>query len=186
MSEKTFSNPAAVGLAGFGGTTLLLQFHNLGFCGTGSVVWAAIFFGGLMQFIVGLQEFRTANNFGYAVFSTYGAFWMALGGIFLGINYGILKVGNPEIGCFMVVFTIITAIFMMGSFKQNGVLAFTFVTLLIGFICLDISLLGNMPLFTLIAGIDLTICALSAWYLMAHVIYSQFGWNLPVGKAWIK
>lgn len=32
MSDKPQSNPAVVGLAGFGGTTLLLQFHNLGLC----------------------------------------------------------------------------------------------------------------------------------------------------------
>lgn len=139
-----------------------------------------------MQLIAGLQEFKTGNNFGYAVFSTYGAFWMALGGIFLGTQYGILNVGAAEIGWFMVVFTIITAIFFIGSLKQNGVLAFTFITLLLGFIFLDISLLADMPVFSKIAGADLAICALSAWYLMAHVIFTQFGWNLPVGKAWKK
>jgi succinate-acetate transporter protein len=186
LTEKTFSNPAVVGLAGFGGTTLLLQFHNLGLCGSGSVLWAAIFFGGLMQLIAGLQEFRTGNNFGYAVFSTYGAFWMALGGIFLSNACGIMKISGTEIGWFMVIFTLITLIFFIGSMKQNGILAFTFLTLLCGFICLDISLLLNVSIFTFIAGIDLAICALSAWYLMAHAIFPSIGWDLPVGKPWIK
>jgi len=163
-----------------------LQLHNFGLCGTGSVVWAAIFFGGLMQLVAGFHEFKTGNSFGYAVFSTYGAFWMALGGIFLGMHYGILKVGTPELGCFMLVFTLITVIFMIGSFKQHTVLALAFVTLLIGFICLDIALLGGVKIFTTIAAIDLTICSFVAWYLMAHIIYAQLGWNLPVGKAWIK
>ena len=55
MSEKPIlGNPAVVGLAGFGGTTLLLQFHNLGLCGVGPVIWAAIFFCGLAQLIAGL------------------------------------------------------------------------------------------------------------------------------------
>jgi uncharacterized protein len=186
MSDKPLSNPAVVGLAGFGGTTMLLQFHNLGLCGVGSVFWAAIFFGGLMQLIAGLQEFKTCNNFGYAAFSTYGAFWMALGGCFLGAGYGILRIGTTEIGWFLVVFTLITCIFFIGSMKQSGMLAFTFLTLLIGFIFLDISLLGGMPVFSILAGIDLIICALSAWYLMAHGLFTQLGWNLPTGKSWIK
>jgi succinate-acetate transporter protein len=33
LTNTSLSNPAAVGFAGFGGTTLLLQFHNLGFSG---------------------------------------------------------------------------------------------------------------------------------------------------------
>ncbi|HSW58896.1 MAG TPA: hypothetical protein VLH15_10860, partial [Dehalococcoidales bacterium] len=41
-SEKTsLANPAAVGLGAFGATTILLQFHNLGFVGTGAVMWLA-------------------------------------------------------------------------------------------------------------------------------------------------
>lgn len=36
--EKKMANPAAVGLAGFGLTTLLLQFHNIGLLGLGPVV----------------------------------------------------------------------------------------------------------------------------------------------------
>ncbi|MDD5648662.1 MAG: acetate uptake transporter [Dehalococcoidia bacterium] len=186
MSDKPQSNPAVVGLAGFGGTTLLLQFHNLGLCGAGSVFWTAVFFGGLMQLIAGFQEFKTGNNFGYAAFSTYGAFWLALGGCLIGTQYGILKISMVEIGWFLVVFTLITCVFFIGTLKQNGMVAFLFLTLLLGFICLDLSFLGGMPVFTVIAGIDLIICALTAWYLMAHGIFTQFGWNLPVGEAWIK
>ena len=154
MAEKTFSNPSVVGLAGFGGTTLLMQFHNLGLCGSGSVIWAAIFFGGLMQFIAGLQEFRTGNNFGYAAFCTYGAFWMALGGILLSNGCGMLQISVAEIGWFMVVFTVITFLFFLGSMKQNGILAFIFLTVLLGFICLDISSLLGIPIFTFVAGIE--------------------------------
>ena len=186
MTEKTFSNPAVIGLAGFGGTTLLMQFHNLGLCGSGSVLWTAIFFGGLLQLIAGLQEFKTCNNFGYAAFSTYGAFWMALGGILLSNGCGVLQISAAEIGWFMVVFTLITFIFFLGSMKQIGILAFIFLTVLLGLTCLDISLLLGITIFTFVAGIDFTICALSAWYLMAHYIFAHFGWNLPVGHAWIK
>ena len=46
MTEIKQGNPAVVGLAGFGLTTLLLQFHNLGWCGTGVVFCAALVLGG--------------------------------------------------------------------------------------------------------------------------------------------
>ena len=186
MEGKSLGNPAVVGLAGFGGTTLLLQFHNLGLCGTGPVIWCAFFFGGLMQLIAGLQEFRTGNNFGFAAFSTYGAFWMALGGILLSMHFDILSLTTTDVGWFLVMFTAITFIFFIGSMKQNKVLAFIFFTLLVGFIFLDISHLGGPAAFTKVAGIDLIICAISAWYLMAHAIFAQLGWNLPVGEPWIK
>jgi len=186
MSEKPLlGNPAVVGLAGFGGTTLLLQFHNLGLCGAGPVFWCGIFFGGLAQLIAGLQEFRTGNNFGFAAFSTYGAFWLALGGILLGANYGMFSISTTDIGWFLVVFTLLTAIYLIGAMRQNGVLSLLFVTLLIGFILLDVSHLGGPAVFTKVAAIDLIICALSAWYLMAHVILAQLGIELPIGKAWI-
>ena len=63
----------------------------------------------------------------------------------------------------------------------------TFTLLLIGFILLDLAHFG-FPWLTKVAGVELIFCALSAWYMMAHVIYAQvFGRDvLPVGKAWIR
>src|SRR5690349_14170637 len=43
-------NPAVVGLAGFGMTTLLLQFHNIGMIGIGPIIWLGLIFGGAAQF----------------------------------------------------------------------------------------------------------------------------------------
>ena len=63
MAETSLGNPAVVGLAGFGTTTLLLQFHNLGLCGTGVVFCCALAFGGFAQLLAGLQEFKAGNNF---------------------------------------------------------------------------------------------------------------------------
>lgn len=44
MSNTKIGNPAVVGLAGFGLTTLLLQFHNLGLMGLGPVVSMAFIY----------------------------------------------------------------------------------------------------------------------------------------------
>ena len=53
MNETKLGNPAVVGLAGFGMTTLILQFHNLGWVGIGPVLWLGLLFGGGAQLIAG-------------------------------------------------------------------------------------------------------------------------------------
>jgi hypothetical protein len=59
----------------------------------------------------------------------------------------------------------------------------TFFTLVLGFIGLDLVFLAGMKNLLTITAWDLVICALLAWYMMAHVIFLQvFGRNvLPVG-----
>ena len=69
------ANPAVVGLAGFGMTTLVLQFHNVGWAGNGPVIWLGLIFGGLAQMIAGFQEQKMGNHFGYSAFVSYGAFY---------------------------------------------------------------------------------------------------------------
>lgn len=190
MTDKnittTLSNPAAVGLAGFGGTTLLLQFHNLGWTGSGVVLCMAFAFGGLAQLVAGLQEFRTGNNFGFCVFTTYGAFWLTIAGILLGVHFNILGITTSDIGWTLVVFTLLTAIFFIGAIRQNNATALIFVTLLVGFILLDIGNLGGGQVWIKVAAVDLIICALCAWYMMSHIILAQVGIRLPVGKPWVK
>jgi succinate-acetate transporter protein len=185
--QPGFGNPAAVGLGAFGATTILLQLHNLGLAGTGVVMWLAFLFGGLAQFIAGLQEFRTGNSFGSAAFVTYGAFWMALGGIFMSMQMGLFNITNTDVGWFLVVFTGLTVIYLIGAMKQNGAMAWVFLTLLIGFILLDIGhLVPGAAVFNKIAAVELIVCALLAWYLMAHVILTPLKIKVPAGKAWVR
>ncbi len=181
-----YANPAAVGLGAFASTTLLLQFHNLGWIGSGVVMWMAFFFGGLAQFIAGFQEFKTGNNFGFAAFTTYGSFWIALAGIFLTINMKWFAIGGQEVGYFLVIFTLLTFIYLFGAMRQNSALAVVFLTLLIGYILLDIHFLSGVQVWLTAAGIELIICALSAYYLMAHVVLTPLGLNIPAGKPWTR
>jgi len=186
-SETNLANPAAVGLGAFGATTLLLQLHNLGLVSTGAVMWLAFFFGGLAQFIAGFQEFRTGNSFGFAAFTTYGAFWIALGGIWLNGQLKFAPISGTDVGWFLVIFTGLTFIYFLGAMRQNSALAWVFLTLLIGFILLDIGhLVPGAEVFNKIAAVELIVCALLAWYLMAHVVLTPLKINVPAGKPWIK
>jgi len=196
MAGQGTANPAAVGLAGFGVTTLLLQFHNLGWCGSGVVFCTALMFGGGAQLIAGFQEFKAGNNFGYSAFTAYGAFWLALGFIFLILNLeslpnsiitGPLKITATDVGYFLLAFTVYTAIMFVASFAVHTAMVLTFLTLLLGFIGLDLVFLEGMKQVLKITAIDLIVCALLALYMMAHVIFLQvYGKNvLPVGGPWV-
>jgi len=71
--------------------------------------------------------------------------------------------------------------------RSMGCWLLPFTLLLIGFILLDLAHFGFQAL-TVVAGYELMLCALAAWYVMAHLIYQDvFGRDvLPVGKPWIK
>ncbi|MDD2389300.1 MAG: acetate uptake transporter [Desulfobacterales bacterium] len=184
MAEQKLANPAAIGLAGFALTTMILQFHNLGWCGVGPIVACGLIYGGLAQMIAGFLEQKTGNTFGFSAFTSYGAFWIALGVIFLLNHFNIYKASTTDVGCFMLVWTFYTAIMFVASMRTNSALAWTFATLLVGFILLVLAHFG-FPAMTKVAAWDLIVCASLAWYVMAHVILADFGVNVPVGKAWI-
>jgi succinate-acetate transporter protein len=186
MEEKKLGNPAVVGLAGFGLTTLMLQFHNVGWMGLGPVIWLGLIFGGMAQLIAGLQELKTGNNFGYCAFTGYGSFWISLALMLLGNNLNIFVLSKTDIGWFLVAWTAFTAILWIGSMRVSAALGLTFTLLLIGFVLLDLAHFG-FPGLTVVAGYELMACAAMAWYIMAHLIFADvFGRDvLPVGKPWI-
>ncbi len=193
MGEAKLGNPAAVGLAGFAMTTFILQIHNLGWVDLTPVLWIGIFYGGLAQFVAGYFEFKVGNNFGFSAFVSYGAFWIALAlFIIFGTNadldkaYPVLKLTSQGLGYFLLAWTIYTAIMFIAAMRHNGVLAFLFLTLLVGFAGLVVKELAGNAFIGTLAAWDLLLCAFTAWYLMAHVILADVGVNLPVGKAWLK
>ena len=187
MAEQKLGNPAVVGLAGFGLTTLVLQFHNIGWMPSiGPVVWLGLIFGGLAQLIAGLQEQKTGNNFCYCAFTSYGAFWIALALMLIANIFDLFKASTEDVGWFLVAWTLFTAILWVGSLRIHGAMAVTFSLLLAGFVLLDLAHFGY-PQMTVVAGYTLILCALSAWYMMARIILNElYGRELlPAGKAWL-
>ncbi|MFV0290917.1 MAG: acetate uptake transporter [Mangrovibacterium sp.] len=187
MENGKLANPAVVGLSGFGLTTLLLQFHNIGLIGIGPVFAMAIAFGGLAQFIAGFLEHKMGNNFGFTAFTAYGAFWLGLAAIWLCNHFGVLSSNHHEVGFYLLAWTLFTAILWIGSMFIHAAMAWTFTTLLAGFILL---VLGHFvaPMFNVVAGYVLIVCALVAWYMMATIVINQVAGRevLKNGKAWIK
>jgi uncharacterized protein len=172
MIEKKNGNPAVVGLAGFGMTTLLLQFHNIGLMGLGPVLSMGFIFGGLAQMIAGFQEQKMGNNFGYSAFVAYGSFWIGLGVIWLLNAFKIYEASKTDVGFYLLAWTLYTAVMFIASLRVHKAMVVTFGTLLLGFILLDIGHFGD-PVFNVIAGYELIGCAMAAWYMMAGIIIND-------------
>ena len=192
-TNTKLGNPAVVGLAGFGLTTLTLQLANLGWIGVAPVVWLGLIFGGGAQLVAGLMEFKCGNNFGFAAFTGYGAFWISLSLMLifgtntaLTKNFSALALGPHDVGFFLVGWTIFTAILLVGAMRRNTALSIVFLTLLLGFIGLDLKELAGMASAGTFAYWDLIVCAFSALYLMAADVYADMGPRLPIGGAWLK
>ena len=73
------ADPAPLGLAAFALTTFLLSGHNATFIPDAIWIGPALFYGGLVQLLAGMWEFRNRNVFGATAFSTYGGLWLTLG-----------------------------------------------------------------------------------------------------------
>ena len=187
MNNVKLGNPAVVGLAGFGLTTLLLQFHNLGICGLGPVLAMGVIFGGISQMIAGFMEQKLGNNFGFAAFTSYGAFWIGLGIIWLLNNFGIYMSSGSDVGVYLIVWTLITLIYWVGSMFISTAMATTFSLLLLGFLLLDFGHFGY-PQMNTVAAYVLIVCAFNAWYMMAAVILNDISGRslLKIGRPWLK
>jgi succinate-acetate transporter protein len=69
--------------------------------------------------------------------------------------------------------------------KYHSAIAWTFLTLLLGFIGLDFKELAGNKLPGTISARNLIVCALPAWYMMVVSIYAGCGIKLPVGKPFL-
>lgn len=186
MNQK-IGNPAVIGLAGFGLTTLLLQIHNLGLLGLGPIVSSGFIFGGFAQMIAGFNEQKVGNNFGYSAFVSYGAFWIGLGIIFILNHFNIYPSNGNDVGYYLLAWTFYTVIMFAASLWVHKAMSLTFALLLAGFILLDLSHFG-LPKAKPVAAIVLILCALSAWYMMAAIIINDLAEKtiLPLGQRIIK
>jgi len=186
METKKLGNPAVVGLAGFGLTTILLQLHNLGLVSHGPVLAMGLIFGGLAQFIAGLLEHKNGNNFGFSVFTSYGAFWIGLCIIWILNHLGVYSSSGTDVGYFLIAWTLLTIIFFIGSLFIHKAMTTAFTLLLAGFILLDLGHFG-FPILNTVAAYVLIACALTAWYMLAAIIINELAGKeiIKVGKAFV-
>jgi succinate-acetate transporter protein len=139
------ANPAALGLVGFGLTTILLSLINAGVLPTGGegvVIPMALAYGGLIQIIAGLMEFRVGNTFGMTAFLSYGAFWWWFAFLLIFAKTGVIDISQagPTVGVALLLWGLLTLYLWIGTFRLPKILFLIFLALWITF-----ALLGLAP-----------------------------------------
>jgi succinate-acetate transporter protein len=196
------ADPAPLGLAAFALTTFLLSAINAGWAktSTGFDWWGyAIAYGGLVQLLAGMWEFRNRNVFGSTAFSTYGGFWIGVG---LWLHFIAPTAKNPlelnrDLGWILLAFAIFNTYMLIISTQVNMAVFLVFLTLELTEIFLFIGNFATnhpaLPPFVApagdttliqIGGIIGVITALVAWYTSAAGVMNGLKGRavLPVGK----
>jgi succinate-acetate transporter protein len=169
------ADPAPLGLAAFALTTFMLSGHNAGFIP--DVIWVglALFYGGMVQLLAGMWEFRNKNVFGATAFSTYGGFWLSLGIFVILAELTSLgkAVGNVDsaLGWFLLAFAIFNTYMLIWSTRVNYAVFGVFLTLEITEILLAIGFFslanGGSDAIVKVGGWAGIVTALVAWYASA-------------------
>ena len=180
------SNPAPLGLLGFGMTTVLLNLHNAGLTEMSVVILAmGIFYGGIAQVIAGVMEWKKGNTFGTAAFTSYGFFWLSLVGIILMPKFSMGDAGSANsMAVYLALWGLLTFALFIGTLKMNRATQVIFGTLTILFFMLAIADLTGNGNIKVIAGYEGLFCGLSAIYsAFAQIINEVYGKEvLPVGN----
>lgn len=164
--QDTTSNPAPLGLFGFGMTTVLLNLHNAGVYELSSMILGmGIFYGGIAQIIAGVMEWRKKNTFGAVAFTSYGSFWLTLVGLLVLPKMGWAeKTSNTAMAAYLFMWGLFTLGMFIGTLKLTKTLQFIFGSLTILFFLLAIGDITGSASIKTIAGIEGIICGASAFY----------------------
>ena len=141
------ANPAPLGLAGFGLTTVMLSCINAGITppeGASAVVPMAFAFGGVAQLITGILEFVNGNTFGTVAFTAYGAFWWWYAFLVWTIGNGWIKPPHPaEMGLALLIWGFFTLGMWISTFKSSKAVWTVFLLLWITFFLLALGDFGT-------------------------------------------
>jgi len=183
------SNPAPLGLAGFGLTTLVLSVVNANWVGGGPatfpiVLGMAFAFGGLAQLLAGMWEFRTGNTFGAVAFTSFGAFWLSF--YFL-VSFNVAELPKTEIasalGLYLWAWGIFTGLLFLCTFASPRALQLLFLLLTVTFVLLGIGNSGGTASMVHAGGyFGLATAAVALYIMTADIMKAVYGRTvLPVG-----
>jgi len=181
------ADPAPLGLAAFALTTFLLSAKNAHFTdGTDAWLGYALAYGGFVQLLAGMWEFRNRNVFGSTAFSTYGGFWIGLGLYVLLVAPSATaesQVTN-DLGWILVAFAIFNTYMLLWSTQVNLAVFAVFLTLEATEILLFIGNFANNVETIKIGGYVGIATAAAAWYASAAGVINGMSETpvLPVGN----
>lgn len=172
------ADPAPLGLAAFAMTTFVLSMFNANLVngkGLPVVLGLALAYGGIVQLIAGIWEFRNGNTFGAVAFCSYGGFWLSFWA--LEVFYAKEIGGNVghAIGLYLYAWAIFTAYMTVASLRVSAAVFLVFALLTATYILLAIGATGAHTTVTEWGGYIGIATAVAAWYAsFASVVNSTF------------
>jgi uncharacterized protein len=175
MSESTavatpassIADPAPLGLAGFAMTTMALSLWNANIypAAVNSALALALAYGGGVQLLAGMWEFKRGNTFAATAFASYGAFWIAFWYLASHILPNIPAADAPSVvGSFLVGWCLFTFYMSIAALRVSGAVLLVFVLLTIAFVLLTIGNYRTNKTFLHWGGYVGLATAAAAWY----------------------
>jgi succinate-acetate transporter protein len=180
----SIADPGPLGLAAFALTTFLLSAVNAHWTNGNSAGTAflgyALAYGGIIQLLAGMWEFRRVNVFASTAFSSYGGFWI---GLFVWIRVAPAASGH-DLGWILLAFAIFNTYMLLMATQVNMAVFLVFLTLELTEIFLFIGNFTSSAGLSQVGGYIGVVTALVAWYTSAAGVSAGIGGKilLPVGK----
>lgn len=169
QTRPAVADPAPLGLAAFALTLFLFSAKNAEWT-NGSDAWLgyAFVYGGLVQLLAGMWEFRRRNVFWATAFSSFGAFWLGFG-LYVVLLAGVTTPAQQanDIGWIMLAFAIFNLYLMLWSSQVNHAVFAVFATLEATLIILCLGNLTTSETTINVGGYIGVLTALCAWYASA-------------------
>ncbi|EMG50924.1 ATO2 Ammonia transport outward protein 2 [Candida maltosa Xu316] len=177
------ANAAALGLVSFGITAFVLTLYLAGakdITAPNAAVGAAVFYGGLVEILVGAWCFFLGDTLFFTVFISLGAFWLSFAAIYLPA-FGIIEayaLNDPTqlgsaIGFYMIAWGLVCTVVALATMKLNLMLFLFFVFLVLLFYLLAAAY------FT---GSSKCVTAGASFGFIASIISLYMGLSLAISK----
>jgi len=132
----------------------------------------ALFYGGLVQLLAGMWEFKTGNTFGAVAFSSYGGFWMGYAALFIDA-FGFLDAYagqgrqlDMDLAVFLLAWSIFSGLMTIAAHRTTFVLMFLLFLVHLTFLMLSIHHFcgSRFPIVQQTGGCFGILAAFTAWY----------------------
>jgi succinate-acetate transporter protein len=171
------ADPAPLGLAAFGVTLMVFSMFSAGLLSsTGALVVLplALVFGGLVQLLAGMWEFRRGNTFGAVAFGSNGAFWLSYWAL---QQFFVARIPGGElanaIALFYISWAIVTALLWVASTQTTAIVSSMLLLLTLTFLLLGIGDAGSHSEIVKVGGwFGLAAAAVGLYGALASVVNS--------------
>jgi succinate-acetate transporter protein len=190
---SVIADPAPLGLIALALTTVVFSLFNAGLLdriGEPVLFGLAAIYGGLVQLLAGMWEFRRGNTFGAVTFGSYGAFWLSLWAFdqFLQNRIPAGEVANV-LAMFFIVWAAFSASLWVASTRTTAAVSVTLALLTVALVLLGIGYAGAHSELIKIGGWFGLATGVAAWYAgFAGLINSTYRRTVlplvPLGRTW--